>query len=80
MGRPYICGLTRSPTGRATGPPVAQGGGGGDRPPWHACRLGLLVARGVGDRPPCRPLGGDRPRLFFSSRDFVANLKKKITF
>ena len=52
------------------------------------------VARGGGQAPPCRPqegrpaplagplacrpLGGRQAPLFFFSRDFVANLKKKL--
>ena len=56
--------------------PVARRGG--DRPPCRARGLGPAVARGEGDRPPCRPLGGRQAPLFFYSRDFVANLKKKL--
>ena len=75
-GRPYIGGLTRSPVGGgATGPPVARRRG--DRPPWRAH---WPVAPGVGDKG-LSPVGGATgPLLFFYSRDFVANLKKKITF
>ena len=72
-GRPYIGGLTRSPVGGgATGPPpVARKRG--DRPPWRAH---WMVAPGVGDRG-LSPVGGATGPLFFFSRDFVANLKKK---
>ena len=58
--------------GGATGPPVARRRG--DRPPWRAH---WPVAPGVGDRG-LSPVGGGRQApLFFFSRDFVANLKKK---
>ena len=63
--------------------PIARGGGRqappvarrrGDRPPWRAH---WPVAPGVGDRG-LSPVGGATgPLFFFSSRDFVANLKKK---
>ena len=66
--------------------PVARVGGGrqalpvarrrGDRPPWRAH---WPVAPGVGDRG-LSPVGGATGPHFFFSRDFVANLKKKITF
>src|SRR6185437_15237590 len=55
-------------------PPVARRRG--DRPPWRAH---WMVAPGVGDRG-LSPVGGATGPLFFFSRDFVANLKKKITF
>ena len=68
-------GLPRSPTGGATGPPVARGG---DRPPAAPVGWAQRSPEGRATGPPCRPLGGDRPPLFFYSRDFVANLKKKL--
>ena len=57
--------------GGATGPPVASRRG--DRPPWRAH---WPVAPGVGDRG-LSPVGGRQAPLFFFSKDFVANLKKK---
>ena len=75
-GRPYIGGLTRSPGGDR--PPLSPAGGAAG--PSGACRLGPLVGRPWGGRQgPVARWGGDRPPLFFFSRDFVANLKKKIT-
>ena len=67
--------------------PVARGGG-GDMPPLSlaggatgppgACRLGPLVGRPRGGRQgPVARWGGRQALSLFSSRDFVANLKKK---
>ena len=58
----YKGGLTRSPAGGATGPPVARGMG--DRPPGPVGWAALLVGWATGA---CRPLGGRQAHsLFFS--------------
>ena len=63
-GRPYIGGLTRSPVGGATGPPVARGGGATGPP--GACRLGPLVGRPRGGRQgPVALWGGRQAPSFF---------------
>ena len=73
----YKGGLTRSPAGMRQAPPVARRMG--DRPP-GACRLGRLVGRLRGGRQGPVARWGRQAPSFFSSRDFVANLKKKNTF
>ena len=63
--------------------PVARGGG-GDRPPLSPAGGATGPPGGPTGLSPlgwatgaCRPLGGRQAPLFFFSRDFVANLKKK---
>ena len=66
-GRPYI----------GWPDPVARAGAG--RPaPWRACRLGPLVARGVGDRPPLSPFGGATGPVFFFLQGLRCKFEKKI--
>ena len=71
-GRPYIGGMTRSPVGGGDRTPLSPTGG-ATGPPGGPTGLSPL-GRATGA---CRPLGGDRPPLFFSTGTSLQIWRKK---